>query len=78
MEKYNIKQITLITLALMLNPVFAEEAVKKDDTEEELAMKLQNPVASLISVPFQDNWNFGISAISIYGYELYYGNRDGV
>jgi len=41
-------------------------------------MKLQNPVASLISVPFQDNWNFGISAISIYGYELYYGNRDGV
>jgi hypothetical protein len=29
MEKYNIKQITLITLALMLNPVFAEEAVKR-------------------------------------------------
>jgi len=25
-------------------------------------MKLQNPVASLISAPFQNNWNFGISA----------------
>ena len=28
-------------------------------------MKLQNPVASLISAPFQNNWNFGISATSL-------------
>ena len=26
----------------------------------ELAKKLQNPVASLISVPVQNNWDFGI------------------
>ena len=26
----------------------------------ELAKKLQNPVASLISVPIQNNWDFGI------------------
>jgi len=28
--------------------------------EAELAMKLQNPVASLVSVPLQNNWDFGI------------------
>jgi hypothetical protein len=28
--------------------------------EAELAKKLQNPVASLISVPIQNNWDFGI------------------
>ncbi|MCX7068818.1 MAG: hypothetical protein NTW85_14155 [Methylococcales bacterium] len=53
-----IKQIALITLTLTLNPVFAEEV--KKDSESELAMKLQNPVANLISVPFQSNWDFGI------------------
>jgi hypothetical protein len=34
-----------------------------DDTasqEAELAKKLQNPVAALISVPIQNNWDFGI------------------
>jgi hypothetical protein len=30
------------------------------DTEAELAQKLQNPVANLISVPIQNNWDFGI------------------
>jgi hypothetical protein len=30
------------------------------DEEAELAKKLQNPVANLISVPFQNNWDFGI------------------
>jgi hypothetical protein len=30
------------------------------DQEAELAKKLQNPVASLISVPIQNNWDFGI------------------
>jgi len=29
------------------------------DTDAELAMKLQNPVADLISVPIQNNWDFG-------------------
>jgi hypothetical protein len=28
--------------------------------QAELAMKLQNPVADLISVPIQNNWDFGI------------------
>ena len=28
--------------------------------EAELAMKLQNPIAAMISVPLQNNWDFGI------------------
>ena len=31
-----------------------------EDQEAELAKKLQNPVAALISVPVQNNWDFGI------------------
>ena len=30
------------------------------DQEAELAKKLNNPLAALISVPFQNNWDFGI------------------
>ena len=30
------------------------------DNSTELAKKLQNPVADLISVPLQHNWDFGI------------------
>jgi hypothetical protein len=43
---------------------------KKDNTEEELAMKLQNPVASLISVPFQNNWDFGIGSTHAMQYKV--------
>jgi hypothetical protein len=35
-------------------------AADTKDEEAELAKKLQNPVASLISVPIQNNWDFGI------------------
>jgi len=31
-----------------------------DDSYAELARELQNPVANLISVPIQNNWDFGI------------------
>ena len=37
----------------------AEEGEKTEASEEELAKKTQNPVADLISVPFQNNFNFG-------------------
>jgi hypothetical protein len=43
------------------NHLFAQDAATtKQDQEAELAKKLQNPVASLISVPIQNNWDFGI------------------
>jgi hypothetical protein len=64
------KRITFITLPLIAKAVFAEDAAKKDDTEEALAMKLQNPVASLISVPFQNNWDFGIGTTHAMEYKV--------
>jgi hypothetical protein len=38
----------------------SESLASHHDQEMELAMKLNNPVASLISVPIQNNWDFGI------------------
>ena len=48
--------VGLATSCLLLGvskPLLAQSA-------EELAKQTQNPVASLISVPFQGNWDFGI------------------
>ena len=47
-------------LALSLLLSAAPEAWAADDADTELAKKAQNPVANLISVPFQNNFNFGI------------------
>jgi hypothetical protein len=33
-------------------------------------MKLQNPVASLISVPFQNNWDFNIGSTNAMQYKV--------
>lgn len=58
-----IKHTTLI-LAFGLTSLFvthlhAQEAASADNAAE-LAKQLNNPVASLISVPLQANWDFGI------------------
>ena len=49
-----------LTVALALSPLpyTAHEARAADDSETDLAKKTQNPVADLISVPFQSNFNF--------------------
>ena len=40
----------------------------KASQEAELAKKLQNPVAALISVPIQNNWDFGIGTANAMKY----------
>ncbi|MFN8642267.1 MAG: neuromedin U [Candidatus Binatia bacterium] len=45
---------SLLLGALLLSPARAA-----DDSTERLAKETQNPVANLISVPFQNNFNFG-------------------
>jgi hypothetical protein len=40
------------------------------DSSAELAKKLNNPIASLISVPIQNNWDFGIGAADAMRYTL--------
>jgi hypothetical protein len=58
------KLITLTTLAMALTTatLFSQETATDDikANTAELAKKLQNPVANLISVPIQNNWDFGI------------------
>jgi hypothetical protein len=49
------------TLAQASRPAEASGAAPSDATQEaELAKKLQNPIANLISLPIQNNWDFGI------------------
>ena len=48
-----------LTLALSAMTPFLRGQEASDEAAE-LAKQLQNPVASLISVPFQANWDFGI------------------
>ena len=47
-------------LAFALGTASAHAQTDEQAAEAELAKKLQNPVASLISVPIQNNWDFGI------------------
>ena len=53
--------ILLLALSATLAVAHAQDAATtKADQEADLAKKLNNPVAALISVPIQNNWDFGI------------------
>jgi len=54
--------VSLVMLVLAV-PSWAQD-------ETELAKKLQNPVAALISVPLQSNWDFGIGPEGAMRYTL--------
>jgi len=54
---YALSVVVLVLAALVVAPGFGEEEI---DREEALAMQSQNPVANLMSIPFQNNTSFGI------------------
>lgn len=55
--------LTAVALAIATTALFGQAALTNETAEAsaaELAKKLQNPVANLVSVPIQNNWDFGI------------------
>ena len=53
-------QLILLAALLMMVPFFAGAQEETVTSTQELADKLSNPVASMISVPFQNNSDWGI------------------
>ena len=62
-QPFLMKQIlSAVLTAALVSPALAQTAATTDDDKAqaaELAKKLQNPVAALISVPIQNNFDFG-------------------
>ena len=58
-----------LVIGALLCALFLPSIAQAQDTEA-LAKKVQNPVASLISVPFQNNFNFGVGPDSDLQYNL--------
>jgi hypothetical protein len=59
-KQYFIAAVFVCVLAFTTTALFAQDAASDEKSAAELAKKLQNPIASLISVPIQNNWDFGI------------------
>jgi len=57
MKKYLLTALSIVLLGFLLS-AFAQEG--HEPSAKELAMKLNNPVSSLISVPFQNSTDVGI------------------
>lgn len=50
--------VALLAIGLLASPLRAADEASSPESTEELAKKTQNPVADLISVPFQSDFNF--------------------
>lgn len=64
-QSINSLALSLVTCALPLHaattaPDLSNPEVASVDNQAKLAMQLNNPVAALISIPLQSNWDFGI------------------
>lgn len=66
--KIPLNGVMLFCLAMPLHA--ATVASTTGDEQAKLAMQLSNPVAALISVPLQSNWDFGIGSKDAYQYKL--------
>jgi hypothetical protein len=55
---------------VLIVPAVARAQAPAGDEAAELAKKLSNPVASLISVPFQNNWDYGLGTTNASKYTL--------
>ncbi|MES2476972.1 MAG: transporter [Verrucomicrobiota bacterium] len=58
-----------VAFAYMM-PSHAATTASTQNEQAKLAMQLNNPVAALISVPLQSNWDFGIGSKDAYQYTL--------
>jgi hypothetical protein len=52
------QKFRLLIILFLIIALPAAEAAQPEPSAEELAKKTQNPVADLISVPLQNNFNF--------------------
>jgi len=71
--KTKTNKLKLLALAFGLaftttTALFAQDAEADAKAAAELAKKLSNPIASLISVPIQNNWDFGIGSANAMRY----------
>jgi hypothetical protein len=68
MEIINIKDHFFITVVLLL--FLLPACIAFAESDEELAKESLNPVAALISLPIQNNWDFGIGPADAMRYTL--------
>ena len=57
-EFFGLVSILVLLVALSAKAAEPQQPSEQEDSEDKLVKHTQNPVADLISVPFQNNYNF--------------------